>query len=127
MRRHCRGADTEAESWVDRTGTASPLSQPRGSGLHNTALQANGEHHVASPWAGGTCAPKYWSCPGDAGFKVRGHKYLKVKWQLQTPFGCKSAILLLQRKHICTFLSICWYVLSFLHAAQFSPRIGLGQ
>lgn len=26
----------------------------------------------------GTCDPKYWSCPGAAGYKVRGQTYLKV-------------------------------------------------
>jgi hypothetical protein len=28
--------------------------------------------------ATGTLATKFWSCPGNAGFKVRGHNYLKV-------------------------------------------------
>ena len=28
----------------------------------------------------GTCDPKYWSCPGAAGYKVRGQTYLKV-WE----------------------------------------------
>jgi len=32
----------------------------------------------------GTCDPKYWSCPGAAGYKVRGQTYLKVQ--------CKVAI-----------------------------------
>ncbi len=27
----------------------------------------------------GTCDPKYWSCPGAAGYKVRGQTYLKVQ------------------------------------------------
>lgn len=27
----------------------------------------------------GTCDPKYWSCPGAAGYKVRGQTYLKVR------------------------------------------------
>ena len=26
----------------------------------------------------GTCDPKYWSCPGAAGYKIRGLTYLKV-------------------------------------------------
>jgi len=27
----------------------------------------------------GTCDPKYWSCPGAAGYRVRGQTYLKVQ------------------------------------------------
>lgn len=35
---------------------------------------------AANAWAvGGTCDPKYWECPGDAGFKLRGTTYLTDK------------------------------------------------
>ena len=27
----------------------------------------------------GTCDPKHWSCPGAAGYKIRGQTYLKVR------------------------------------------------
>ena len=30
----------------------------------------------------GTCDPKYWSCPGAAGYKIRGSTYLKVLGRL---------------------------------------------
>ena len=34
-----------------------------------------------------SCDPMYWSCPGAAGYKVRGQTYLKVWWT----FCCMSA------------------------------------
>ena len=43
----------------------------------------------------GTCDPKYWSCPGAAGYKVRGQTYLKVQ--------CKVNIrVLLNAQHMCS-------------------------
>ena len=33
---------------------------------------------VGAPANVGTCDPKYWSCPGAAGYRVRGQTYLKV-------------------------------------------------
>ena len=30
----------------------------------------------------GSCDPKYWSCPGAAGYKVRGQTYLKVQYKV---------------------------------------------
>ena len=46
-----------------------------------TASQVHIETHAAVADAApdmGTCDPKYWSCPGAAGYKVRGLTYLKV-------------------------------------------------
>lgn len=34
-------------------------------------------------WREGTCDPKYWSCPGAAGFRVRGPKYLTDKKKVE--------------------------------------------
>ncbi|KAL0043136.1 hypothetical protein WJX79_010214 [Trebouxia sp. C0005] len=41
----------------------------------------------------GTCDPKYWSCPGAAGYKVRGQTYLKDKKKIEADepvFGLAS-------------------------------------
>lgn len=72
-----------------RTSTAdtSSMSQPMVSHDHlaeavmATAGQAESQEAVAMADAApdmGTCDPKYWSCPGAAGNKVRGLTYLKV-------------------------------------------------
>lgn len=37
----------------------------------------------ARAWREGTCDPKYWSCPGAAGFRVRGPKYLADKKKVE--------------------------------------------
>ena len=70
------------------TSTAgTSMSQPMVSHVHveeavmATAGQAESEEAVAMADATpdmGTCDPKYWSCPGAAGNKVRGLTYLKV-------------------------------------------------
>ena len=41
----------------------------------------------------GTCDEKFWSCPGHAGFKVRGPRYLRdhQKARLLLPRPCTAA------------------------------------
>ena len=38
-----------------------------------------GPNVAEAPAALGTCDPKYWSCPGAAGYKVRGQTSRKVR------------------------------------------------
>ena len=57
-----------------------------------TAAEGGGDGGPAdqdAPADMGTCDPKYWSCPGAAGYKVRGQTYLKVH---NTAASCKQAL-----------------------------------
>ncbi|KAL4450695.1 hypothetical protein ABPG77_001051 [Micractinium sp. CCAP 211/92] len=59
---------------------------PAGAGDVPLAGEAALDLAAANAWAvGGTCDPKYWECPGDAGFKLRGATYLADK--KKTPAG----------------------------------------
>ncbi|KAL4433733.1 hypothetical protein ABPG75_000174 [Micractinium tetrahymenae] len=55
---------------------AEALAEPAAAASAEEALDTA----AANAWAvGGTCDPKYWECPGDAGFKLRGASYLTDK------------------------------------------------
>ena len=69
------------------TADASSISQPLVSHLNQegevVAIAGQTENQQAAAVADsapdmGTCDPKYWSCPGAAGYKIRGSTYLKV-------------------------------------------------
>eukprot|EP00887_Chlorella_sp_A99_P003751 scaffold7.g3751.t1 len=57
----------------------SPTPPPREE-AGGAAGEAAEDEEAAAAWAvGGTCPAQYWSCPGDAGFKLRGGSYLADK------------------------------------------------
>lgn len=63
-------------------GSESPMLSPlRETPSNASALAAESSDALASEdsseFAEGTCPPEFWSCPGAAGFKVRGERYLR--------------------------------------------------
>eukprot|EP00891_Asterochloris_glomerata_P006240 jgi/Astpho2/6240/fgenesh1_pg.00088_%23_51_t len=69
-------------------GTASPAAPAGGTAAEGAALKPAGGTPSAGPapaggaenlWPRGTCAQRYWSCPGAAGYKIRGPTYLRDK------------------------------------------------
>ena len=74
------------------SSSAEPLVQHRNADGETVATAGGLEGDGGGPDGGpcapanrGTCDPKYWSCPGAAGYKVRGQTYLKVRLILQQP------------------------------------------
>ena len=70
------------------TADASSMSQPLVAHLNQegdvvaSGVQTENQQPAAVADAApdmGTCDPKYWSCPGAAGYKIRGLTYLKVR------------------------------------------------
>ncbi|KFM23600.1 hypothetical protein F751_2859 [Auxenochlorella protothecoides] len=60
------------------TGAAAPAADAAPAAEAGDAAAA--ERVEEDAWAiGGTCPRQFWSCPGDAGFKVRGPSYLADK------------------------------------------------
>lgn len=68
---------------ADASSSAEPLMQ-HVNAAGETVATAGGDGGgpdggPCAPANVGTCDPKYWSCPGAAGYKVRGQTYLKVR------------------------------------------------
>jgi hypothetical protein len=61
-----------AQASLAAAAEAAGVALPAGAAIDPAQLEAG-----CSPL--GTCNPKYWSCPGAAGFKLRGASYLKDK------------------------------------------------
>ena len=71
---------------ADASSSAEPLVQHVNAAGETVATAGGEEGDGGGPDGGlcapanvGTCDPKYWSCPGAAGYKVRGQTYLKVR------------------------------------------------
>ena len=71
---------------ADASSSAEPLVQHMNADGETVATAGGQEGDGGGPDGGdcaaanvGTCDPKYWSCPGAAGYKVRGQTYLKVR------------------------------------------------
>ena len=68
---------------ADASSSAEPLVQHMNAAGETVATVGEegdgaGSDVPNAPANVGTCDPKYWSCPGAAGYKVRGQTYLKV-------------------------------------------------
>ncbi len=50
-----------------------------GEGIEGGALSEAGTAVSIRAWAEGTCDRSFWSCPGAAGFRLRGPKYFTDK------------------------------------------------
>lgn len=80
----CRLAAVRTNLVADASSSAEPLVQHMNA-AGETVATAGDEHDGTGPDVAnapanvGTCDPKYWSCPGAAGYKVRGQTYLKVQ------------------------------------------------
>ncbi|CAK0780512.1 hypothetical protein CVIRNUC_005077 [Coccomyxa viridis] len=75
---HLDGAEEAQEQYHD--AERCPDNDPA---MSKPLLQQNSEGTAAGPTNGacntGSCNKRFWSCPGDAGFKVRGPNYLRDK------------------------------------------------
>ena len=74
-------------------GTATSSESPMLTPHENNDTLDEEDSGYDSPPPTGTCDPKFWSCPGAAGFKVRGTRYLKdhVKASLSFAFRVLSS------------------------------------
>ena len=68
---------------ADASSSAEPLMQHVNANGETVATateggDGSGPAAQGGPVDMGTCDPKYWSCPGAAGYRVRGQTYLKV-------------------------------------------------
>lgn len=79
-----RGGITRTTTMIifDRDKSLAQAQEEAGAGESSTlkAEPSHLERIVDESWAiSGTCLKKYWSSPGNCGFKVRGHSYLTDK------------------------------------------------
>lgn len=78
----CRLAAVRTNLVADASSGTQPLVQHLNAQGDTVATSGGEEGDDGGPNGGsanaGTCDPKYWSCPGAAGYKVRSQTYLKV-------------------------------------------------
>lgn len=91
-------------------GTASPAAPAGGTAAEGAALKPAGGTPSAGPapaggaetlWPRGTCAQRYWSCPGAAGYKIRGPTYLRVRLCMRLQLRMSFWVSLLSRRVPC--------------------------
>lgn len=91
-------------------GTASPAAPAGGTAAEGAALKPAGGTPSAGPapaggaenlWPRGTCAQRYWSCPGAAGYKIRGPTYLRVRLCMRLQLRMSFWVSLLLRRVPC--------------------------
>lgn len=81
----CRLAAVRTNIVADASSGAEPLVQHMNADGETVATAGEQEGYDGGPHVSdapadlGTCDPKYWSCPGAAGYRVRGQTYLKVQ------------------------------------------------
>ena len=80
--------------------SAAPVSKEEGS------RGENGEAGAAEPPPEGTLDQRFWSCPGNAGFRLRGKHYLQACLSRRTPM-CSAGKLAAMSGHPHCCVAMC--------------------
>lgn len=81
------GVEGEAALQLPPDSSETPMLTPRGDPDAHGSAESSGleEDEPELPPSSGTCDTKFWSCPGAAGFKVRGERYLRDSIKVSHP------------------------------------------